>query len=74
MINDDPEAYREVLIENANLPVEIADTYPISTYPTVQLPTAAMVDPVLAWMEKNLSAIQETQVRSLGKKIPWRRE
>ena len=52
MINDDPEAYREVLIENANLPVEIADTYPISTYPTVQLPTAAMVDPVLAWMEK----------------------
>ena len=52
MINDDPEAYREVLIENANLPVEIADTYPISTYPTVQLPTAAMVDPVLAWMDK----------------------
>ena len=52
MINDDPEAYREVLIENANLPAEIADTYPISTYPTVQLPTAAMVDPVLAWMEK----------------------
>ena len=52
LINDDPESYREVLIENANLPVEIADTYPISTYPTVQLPTAAMVDPVLAWMEQ----------------------
>ena len=52
LVNDDPESYREVLIDNANLPTEIADTYPISAYPTVQLPTAAMVDPVLAWMEK----------------------
>lgn len=52
MVNADPESYREVLIDNANLPVEIADTYPISTYPMVALPTAAMVDPVLEWMEK----------------------
>lgn len=52
MINADPESYREVLVDNANLPAEIADTYPISTYPTVALPTAAMVDPVLEWMEK----------------------
>ena len=52
MVNADPESYREVLIDNANLPVEIADTYPISTYPTAALPTAAMVDPVLAWMEE----------------------
>jgi len=51
-INKDPEAYRKVLVENANLPAEIADTYPISTYPTVQLPTSAMVDPVLAWMQQ----------------------
>ena len=52
LVNADPESYREILVDNANLPVEIADTYPISTYPTVQLPTAAMVDPVLAWMEQ----------------------
>ena len=51
MINDDPEAYRSVLVANANLPEEIADTYPISTYPTAQLPTSEMVDPVLEWME-----------------------
>ncbi|MBO4351870.1 MAG: ABC transporter substrate-binding protein [Eggerthellaceae bacterium] len=51
-VNADREAYREVLIDNANLPVEIADTYPISTYPTAQLPTAAMVEPVLDWMDK----------------------
>ena len=52
LINKDPESYREILIENANLPAEIADTYPISTYPTAQLPTAAMVDPVLDWMQQ----------------------
>ena len=52
MINADPEAYRAVLVQHANLPEEISDTYPISTYPTVQLPTADMVEPVLAWMEK----------------------
>ena len=51
-INADPESYREVLVDNANLPVEIADTYPISTYPATQLPTSAMVDPVLAWMQQ----------------------
>ena len=29
---------------------------------------------LVAPMVKNLSAMQETQVRSLGWKIPWRRE
>ena len=51
LVNADPEKYRSVLIANANLPEAIADTYPISKYPTVQLPTSAMVDPVLDWME-----------------------
>lgn len=50
-VNANPESYRTVLVQNANLPDEIADTYPISTYPTVQLPTAAMVNPVLDWMK-----------------------
>ena len=29
---------------------------------------------LVAQMAKNLPTIQETQVRSLGQKIPWRRE
>lgn len=52
LVNENPEQYRTVLVESANLPAEIADTYPISTYPMVQLPTEAMVKPVLEWMEK----------------------
>ena len=29
---------------------------------------------LVAWMVKNLPAMQETQIRSLGQKDPWRRE
>lgn len=66
LVNANPESYRAVLVKSANLPDEIADTYPISSYPTVQLPTAQMVDPVLKWMgekgylTKNLSYDEAT--------------
>ena len=51
-INADPEAYRATLVKNANLPEVVASTYPICEYPRCELPTNAMVDPVLAWMKK----------------------
>lgn len=51
-INEDPEAYRAVLVQSANLPEAVAETYPVSEYPVCQLPTAAMVDPVLQWMQQ----------------------
>lgn len=49
-INTDPEAYRALLVEKANLPELVADTYAISTYPEAALPTKDMVQPVLDWM------------------------
>ena len=52
LVNANPENYRSVLIANANLSEEIANTYPICQYPAAQMPTADMVDSVLAWMEK----------------------
>ena len=51
-INADPESFRALLVEKANLPELVADTYSISTYPEAALPTAEMVDPVLAWMQE----------------------
>lgn len=65
-INANPESYRALLVSKANLSEAIADSYPISEYPTCQLPTNAMIDPVLAWMqekgylEKGLSYDQST--------------
>lgn len=52
MVNADPESYRGLLVTNANLSDEVADTYPISTYPTCKVPTDDMVEPVLEWMEE----------------------
>ena len=52
LINDAPEQYRSVLVANANLSEAVADTYPISEYPLCELPTDAMVEPVLSWMQE----------------------
>lgn len=65
-INANSESYRALLASKANLSDAIASSYPISEYPTCQLPTNAMIDPVLAWMqekgylEKGLSYDQAT--------------
>jgi NitT/TauT family transport system substrate-binding protein len=50
LINADGEKYRDVLVANASLSEEVADTYPISTYPLASRPTNDMVDPILYWM------------------------
>lgn len=62
LINADPEAFRTLLSEKANLNESIADSYPISTYPSayeqgaLKRPVATMVEPVVAWMaEKGYS-------------------
>ncbi|MDR1422583.1 MAG: ABC transporter substrate-binding protein [Coriobacteriales bacterium] len=49
-INADPESFRALLVEKTSLPAEIADSYPVPTYPTVGKPTSDMVEPVLEWM------------------------
>ena len=49
-INANPESYRSLLVEKANLSDAVASTYPISEYPTCTVPTNAMVDPILEWM------------------------
>lgn len=71
-INNDPESYRALLVEKASLPDDIADTYPIQTYPEAEYPTAAMVNPVLEWMtakgylKQAVTYDQKSGVLSLG--------
>ncbi|MDD6768624.1 MAG: ABC transporter substrate-binding protein [Coriobacteriaceae bacterium] len=50
-INADPESYRALLAEKANLSDQIADTYSVSEYPSCQLPAQEQVDDILAWMK-----------------------
>lgn len=49
-INADPENFRALLVEKANLPELVADSYPVASYPAAAVPTAEMVDSVLDWM------------------------
>jgi len=50
IINEDPDAWRELLVEQARLPEPVKDSYRVNTYPMAQIPTAEQVDAVLSWM------------------------
>ncbi len=56
-INANPENYRVILVEKANLNEKVADSYPISEYPMARTaqgepayPPAELIEPVLSWM------------------------
>ncbi|NTU89000.1 MAG: ABC transporter substrate-binding protein [Actinobacteria bacterium] len=70
-INSNPESYRALLIEKANLPQPVADSYPISTYPMAGKPTRDMVEPVLEWMhERGYLAVEVTYDPTEGTLLP----
>jgi len=49
-INTDPEAYRDVMNANINIPEPLQATYPIPTFPTSRVPTPEQAQLVLDWM------------------------
>ncbi|HSK47307.1 MAG TPA: ABC transporter substrate-binding protein [Coriobacteriia bacterium] len=51
-INDDPNAFRQTLVDQARLPAPLATTYPVSTYPLAAPPSVEMVQSVLDWMQE----------------------
>ncbi len=50
IVNEDPDAWRDTLVEQARLPEPLRDTYRVNTYPAAQVPTAEQVGAVLEWM------------------------
>jgi NitT/TauT family transport system substrate-binding protein len=51
LINANPDSYRPLLASTISLPEAVVDSYPVSEYPLASRPTAAMIDPVLQWMD-----------------------
>ncbi len=49
-VNADPDAWRDILVEQARLPEPIKDSYRVNTYPEHQVPTEEQVTSVLDWM------------------------
>lgn len=52
VVNADPDAWRDTLVEKARLPEPIKDTYAVNTYPTSQLPSEEEVRAVVDWMKR----------------------
>jgi len=51
-INAAPDDYRAALVEHANLPEALAESYAVSTYPSATPPEASQVQAVLDWMSE----------------------
>lgn len=51
-LNNHPDDYKQLLIENVNVPEPIAKDYQIQSYPRPQLPAEEDINNVLSWMTK----------------------
>ncbi|MHB9004103.1 MAG: ABC transporter substrate-binding protein [Coriobacteriia bacterium] len=52
LINEDPDAWRDLLVEQARVPEPIKDSYEINTYPMHEVPTKEQVQLVFDWMQR----------------------
>ena len=54
-INENPDTYRDLLMEKANVPEALRDTYPMPTYTPGAVPTEQQVARLESWLvEKQL--------------------
>ena len=52
-INENPDKYRDLLMEKASVPEELRDTYPMPTYSPGTVPTEQEVARLEAWLVEN---------------------
>ncbi len=50
-INSNPAEFKDLLVENVNIPEPIADSYNIQKYPEPQLPQQEEIENVIKWLE-----------------------
>lgn len=54
-LNNHPDQYKQLMVENVNIPEPIAKDYSLQKYPQPQVPTEEDVNNILQWMkQKNL--------------------
>lgn len=70
VINEDPNAWRGLLVDKARLPEPLKDSYEVNKYPQAKAPTAEMVDPVLAWMKTKDLLKTEVTYDDLVQQLP----
>jgi len=68
-LNNHPEDYKDLLIENANIPEPIAADYQIQHYPQPQAPSEGDVNNILEWMKEKGLLKNELKYQDLVEKI-----
>lgn len=65
VINEEPDAWRDMLVRKAGLPGALKESYRMSSYPEAKIPTSAQIDAVLEWLadkgitEKNVLTYED---------------
>lgn len=67
-INGAPEKYKNLLVENVNIPANIADTYRVQHYSKPQLPAEKEVNNVISWLKDKKLLKNEISYDSLIQK------
>lgn len=53
ILTEDPEEYRDLFIEKVQIPVELQESYPVPSFPTLQLPSQEDTQRVIDWLKDN---------------------
>ncbi|MEN3005397.1 ABC transporter substrate-binding protein [Dehalobacterium formicoaceticum] len=68
-LNDHPEDFRTLLVENINIPEPIADAYQLQHYPQPQVPGETDVQNILDWMNKKALLKNDLKYQDLVQEI-----
>ncbi|GAB6178731.1 MetQ/NlpA family ABC transporter substrate-binding protein [Desulfotomaculum defluvii] len=68
-LNNHPEQYKQLLVENVNIPEPIAKDYSLQHYPLPQVPTEKDVNNILQWMKQKDLLKNNLQYTDLVQKI-----
>lgn len=68
-LNNKPEEYKKLMIENVNIPEPIAQEYSVQHYPKPQVPAEEEVNNVLEWLKKKELLKHEIKYTDLVQQI-----
>lgn len=68
-INTHPDQYRQLMVENVNIPEPIAKDYSLQKYPKPQVPTEVDVNNILQWMKQKELLKKDLQYNDLVQKV-----
>lgn len=70
-LNNHPEEYKQLMVENVNIPEPIAKDYSLQHYPAPQVPSEQDVNNILQWMKEKELLKQDLKYTDLVQEIQF---